>query len=120
MSFQIDSILYLQSYLRENCKLISSLSVSWSNINNLHFRKEILLSKNRKCNYVTVYLRNYFDCTLFYIVNNHKTSLSDNIFYFLFVTGELKSKSLPRGFPPQIIVQRIDDEGKTELIILRS
>lgn len=40
-----------------------------------------------------------------------KLNASDNIF-FLYVAGESKSQSLPRGFPPQIIVQEIDDEGK--------
>ncbi|XP_025073009.1 uncharacterized protein LOC105422679 [Pogonomyrmex barbatus] len=28
--------------------------------------------------------------------------------------GESKSQSLPRGFPPQIIVQQIDDEGESK------
>lgn len=43
-------------------------------------------------------------------INYYKINGSDNIFFF--VAGELKSQSLPRGFPPQIIVQQIDDEGK--------
>ncbi|KAM0733374.1 hypothetical protein ACS0PU_012923 [Formica fusca] len=41
------------------------------------------------------------------------SSLREHDSNHLFVLEcELKSQSLPRGFPPQIIVQQIDDEGK--------
>ncbi|KAL0112304.1 hypothetical protein PUN28_011972 [Cardiocondyla obscurior] len=40
------------------------------------------------------------------------SSLREHDNNHLFVECESKSQSLPRGFPPQIIIQHIDDEGK--------
>ncbi|XP_072744017.1 ras GTPase-activating protein raskol isoform X8 [Anoplolepis gracilipes] len=42
------------------------------------------------------------------------SSLREHDNSHLFVECELKSQSLPRGFPPQIIVQQIDDEGESK------
>ncbi|XP_018392412.1 PREDICTED: uncharacterized protein LOC108771588 [Cyphomyrmex costatus] len=46
-------------------------------------------------------------------LDSELSSLSEHDNNHLFVECELKSQSLPRGFPPQIVVQQIDDEGKT-------